>query len=343
MRILRLDKGLGEVSVIPETLDDLWHLERIIKPKDFAEAKSTRILKIGEKEEKKHVFIKIEIEKVEFAKYANQVRLTGKIVYGSPEEFVQTGKYHTLEVEIKEKITIIKKEWKLYDIKRLREAEKEAKRPKIRIVLMDEENAITALVLGYGIEFGHEIYSEARKGTEKFEEKKSKYYAEIMKEIGVHEEKYIVAGPGFEKDNFRKYIEKNKPELLKRMVFENTGYAERNGINELLKKGIIGKLVGEARIERESALIEKMLLHLNKQDGFVSYGFEEVKKAIEGGAVETVLVLDELLRTNEEVEKLIVQAEKSAEVVVFSSEAEPGEKLKGFGGIIGLLRYKMGE
>jgi protein pelota len=343
MRIFRIDRKTGEASVAPETLDDLWHLERIVEPGDFAEGKTYRSVKMGEKEERKPVFIRIEVEKIEFAKYANRLRLTGKIVQGSPEEFVQRGKYHTLEAEKDEKITIIKSEWKAHHINRLREAEREAKRPRIRIIVMDDEKALTALVMGYGVEFGPEIYSEARKGSERFEEMKLKYYSEIADDIAMHEERYIVAGPGFEKDNFRKYLEKKNAGLLKRISFENVSYAERNGVNELLKKGMVGRLIGEARVEKEAALISKIMLHINKGDGLAAYGKEAVGKAAEMGAADTVLVLDELLRKEKDVEALAEMAEKSAAVVVFSSEADPGQELKGLGGVAALLRYKVEE
>ncbi len=340
MRILGIDRKTGEARLVPETLDDLWHLERIVEPGDFAEARTFRSVKLGEKEEKKPVFIRIEVEKVEFAKYANKLRLTGKIVQGEPEEFVQRGKYHTLDAEKGEKITIIKK-WMAHHIKRLKDAEREAKRPKVRIIVMDDEKALTALVMGYGVEYGPEFYSEARKRDEKFEEKRLGYYAEIAKEMGMREERYIIAGPGFEKDNFRKYLEKKEPALLRRASFESVSYAERNGVNELLKKGIVGKLIGEARIEKEAELVGKIMMHINKEDGLAAYGFAEVERALSSGAAETVMVLDELLRNGKKAEALAEEAEKSAVVVVFSSEADPGQELKGLGGIAALLRFRI--
>lgn len=342
MRLLKIDKKTNEISIMPETLDDLWHLERIVEPGDFAQGKTTRSIKIGNKEEKKPVFIKIKIEKIDFAKYSNKLRLTGTVISGSPEEFVQHGKYHTLEIEKNAKITLIK-EWKAHHIKRLREAEKEAKRPKIRIIVMDDEQALSAIVMDYGVEFGSVIYSNARKQDEKFEEKKIKYYSEIRKEIEVHKEKFIIAGPGFEKDSLKKYLEKNNAELLKRLVFENVSYAERSGVNELLKKGVVSRLIGEARIEKETELMEKAKIHLNKEDGLIAYGRDKVKEAIENNAAEIVLVLDEVLRNDKQTAQLIELAEKSAIIVVFSSESDPGQELKGLSGIAALLRFRMPE
>ncbi|MBU0586445.1 mRNA surveillance protein pelota [Candidatus Micrarchaeota archaeon] len=340
MRIVKIDKKNNEIIVIPETLDDLWHLERIVEVGDFVESRTFRSVKLGTSEERKPVFIRIQVEKIEFAKFANRLRLTGKIVQGSPAEFIQMGKYHTIEAEKDGKITLIKK-WKQHHIKRLKEAEKEAKRPRIRIIVMDDEKALTALVMGYGIEFGPEIHCEARKRDEKFEEKKLKYYSEIMTEMERHEEKCIVAGPGFEKDNFKKYLGKKNPELLKKIVFETVSYAERTGVNELLKRGLVGRLIGEARIETEAAIIERLMVHINKDDGLAEYGFERVKNAIEMGAAEIVLVLDEGLRNDKSIEELVEVAEKSSVVVIFSSEAEPGQQLKGLGNVAAILRFRV--
>ena len=340
MRIVRMDRKNNEISVIPETLDDLWHLERIVEPGDFAESRTFRSVKMGDAEERKSVFIRVKVEKVEFAKHANRLRLTGKIMQGHPEEFVQMGKYHTIDAEKGEKITLIK-EWKQHHITRLKDAEKEAKRPKIRIIVMDDEKALTAMVMGYGMEFGPEFYSEARKRSDDFEEKKAKFYSELAKEVESREERYIVAGPGFEKDNFKKYLERKNSELLKRIVFENASYAERNGVSELLKKGLISRLMGEARIEKEAALMERLMMHINKDDGLSAYGPAAVHAALDNGAAEVVMVLDELLRNDKKAEALAEKAEKTSVLVVFSVEAEPGQQLKGLGGIAAILRFRV--
>jgi protein pelota len=60
--------------------------------------------------------------------------------------------------------------------------------------------------------------------------------------------------------------------------------------------------------------------------------------------VSKLLVLDELLRKNEDIEKLVESAEKAgAEIVIISSEGNPGLRLKNFSGIATLLRWKLSD
>ncbi|NYZ77429.1 mRNA surveillance protein pelota [Candidatus Micrarchaeota archaeon] len=341
MRIIHIDRKTGEIKIQADTLDDLWHLEKVVNPGDEAEGKSWRTYKVGTKEEKKAVTIRVKVERVEFAKSANRLRLLGIIVSGSPEEYVQIGKHHSIEIGPDARFKIIKV-WKKHEIDRLREAEKETKKPRVNILVLDEEKALLAVVKPYGVDYGIEIENAARKRGEDFEQREKEYFGKIMAEIERKPEHFIIAGPGFSKDNLKKFIQQRKPELISRITFESCSYAERNGVNELLKKGIVEKVAGEARYEKEEQLMEKFMEMLHRDTGKAVYGIVEVKKAVSLGALEKLFVLDEFLRTNEDAEALIDEAEKAgAAIVIFSSEGDAGLKLKGLGRIAGLLRWKI--
>jgi len=343
MKIIHFDRYSNELKVVADTVDDLWHLEKVLSPGSRVEGHTTRTYKVGKKEEKKHVFITIEVERVEFSKSFNRLRILGKIVAGNPEEFVQIGKFHTIEVNPGDRIKIIQ-QWKSHQIKRLKEAEKESKRPKIRIIVLDEEKALTAIVRSYGIEYGPEIYSSASKRNEKQQDAERTYFGQIAAEIERHPEKYVVAGPGFSRDNLKKFISQKHPDLLKRIIWETCSYAERSGVNELLKRGALEKIMGEERIEKETKLVEELISQIHKDSGRAAYGLLEVKKAIEAFAVEKLLVLDEYLRTDPKAEEAVEAADSAkAEIIIISSEEEPGMKLKGFGKIAALLRFKVRE
>jgi protein pelota len=340
MRILNFDKKSGDTTIIAENIDDLWHLAKIISDGDLVSAETVRTVRVGTTEEKKPVYLTIAVEEVEFSHAINRLRVRGKIVAGRPEEFIQLGRYHTIDIEPNTKLTITK-EWKEWQIARLKEAEKETKRPKIRIIVLDDEKALTAVVRGYGVEYGVEIYNAARKGAEKYEEKTLQYFGEITAEIEKHPERYVIAGPGFTKENLREFIKKRNPGLLKRISFENCSYAERSGVNELFKCGVIEKIMGEERLEREMKLFDEFLTELRKESGLAVYGIKEVKAAVEASAIKKLLILDELLRTSKEAEETIEMAESKAEIVIFSSESDAGIRLKGFGGIAALLKFKL--
>ncbi|MBI2646883.1 mRNA surveillance protein Pelota, partial [Candidatus Woesearchaeota archaeon] len=75
MKLLYSNLRKGEVKILTQNLDDLWYLSTIVEPNDIAQGKTLRKIKSTSDEEKskeaikKPVFIKLEVEKVEFSKY----------------------------------------------------------------------------------------------------------------------------------------------------------------------------------------------------------------------------------------------------------------------------------
>jgi protein pelota len=342
MRIVHRDLRNGEMKLMLQRLEDLWHLERILKEGDLVEARTYRSVKFGEgKEEKKPVFITLRVENVEFAEAANRLRIAGVIMAGNPEEFVQKGRHHTFDLEAGDTVKVTKN-WKNFEISRLEKAVKETSRPTLRIIVMDEEKAITAVLRGYGLEYGPTIWFGGSKREENYEDKVRQYYGEVAAYISKAEERFVVAGPGFAKDDLKDFLKKKYPDLLARITFESCSYAERSGINELMKKGVIEKIVGEAQMEQEERLFEEFMVRVNKGTGLAAYGKKEVAQAVEMGAVESLLVLDDALRKDPEIEKMTEEAEsKKANIVFFSSKGDSAHKLKGFGGIAALLRFRI--
>ncbi|MCI0503982.1 mRNA surveillance protein pelota [Candidatus Micrarchaeota archaeon] len=341
MKIVHFERKTGELKLQVDTLDDMWHLDKVLAPGDEVESHSMRTYKVGTKEEKKSVTVRVKVERVEFAKNANRLRILGPIIWGEPEEYIQLGKYHTIDVEAGDRIKITK-QWRGHEVKRLQEAEKESKRPRIRIIVMDEEKALTAMLRAFGVEYGAEFYSGGSKKGDNYEKSEGEYFGNIAAEIERHPERYVVAGPGFAKENLKKFIEKRKPELLKRIVFENVSYAERSGVNELFNRGVIEKIMGEERFEKEMKLVEELLAEVHRDSGRAAYGIAEVRKAIEAYAVKKLIVLDEYLRADKEAEAVVELADSAkAEIVIFSSEGDAGAKLKGLGKIAALLKFRI--
>ncbi len=306
------------------------------------EARSYRSVKFGEgKEEKKPVFIALRVENVEFAEAANRLRIGGVIISGNPEEFVQKGRHHTFDLEAGDTVKVIKN-WKNFEISRLEKAVKETSRPTLRIIVMDEEKALTAILRGYGLEYGPILWFGGSKREDNYEDKVRQYYGEVAAYISGTDERYIVAGPGFAKDDLKEFLKKKYPDLLSRITFETCSYAERSGINELMKKGVIEKIAGEAQMEQEEKLFEEFMVRVNKGTGLAAYGKKEVAEAVESSAVESLLVLDDALRKDKEIERMTEEAEsKKANIVFFSSKGDSAHKLKGFGGIAALLRFRI--
>ncbi|ACJ16139.1 cell division protein [Thermococcus onnurineus NA1] len=356
MQIIHEDPKEGKVKVKAETLDDLWHLYHIIDEGDVVYAKTLRKQSQrsdslrAEKVEVIPVFLGVRAEKINFHKFANQVRVTGPIVYASRED-VPLGKYHTIAIEEGTVVTIQKPRWKEHHIERLREAVSASKRARVMIVVIDDGEADMALVREYGVEIltsirhnlGGKRYNTDREAEEKrFFHDVAKTMEEIMNREKV--EKAIVAGPGFVKEDFYKFLRENYPELVKKVVIEDTSVTGRTGIYEVIKRGTVDRVYHENRVAKEVQLIEKVLENIAKNNGLVAYGLREVEEAANYGAVETLLVLDELLKgeMREKIEELMDAVRYSrGEVVIVSSEHEGGEKLKALGGLAALLRFRV--
>jgi protein pelota len=142
----------GEIAVVPESLDDLWHLKYVLERGDLIYAYTTRKIDLPmdklrpEKAEKRPVRLGVRLENIELHKFANRLRLHGVI-----EQGVDIGSYHTINIEPYVELSIIKK-WKKDQIERLNEAVRTSNQPKIAIITIEDGEATFGLVKQYTVE-----------------------------------------------------------------------------------------------------------------------------------------------------------------------------------------------
>ena len=96
------------------------------------------------------------------------------------------------------------------------------------------------------------------------------------------------------------------------------------------------------RLVEEQKLIETFLKNLKVNDLAV-YGKEMVEKAIDSGAIETLLLSEDAFKTEESRAILGKLKNSGGNVHVFSSHSDPGNVVKSFGGYCGILRYRLPE
>ncbi len=133
-------------------------------------------------------------------------------------------------------------------------------------------------------------------------------------------------------------------------MIEDTVSTGIPGFLEVLRRGAVDRIVQESRIGREAELMDSLMREI-ATDGLCAYGIAEVVDALEFGAVETLMIVDETLRgfreakagSGVDADALMRKVEHAqGRVVVFSSEFEPGTRLDALGGIAALLRFKVG-
>ncbi len=326
----------GEVKLIPENLDDLWHLKYIIEPKDIVFSWTKRIRESQDKlrsdKEKVTVRLGVEVEKVEFHKFANRLRITGKIVAG-----VEDSGYHTLNITVGRELSIIKENWKDEQLKRLREAVK--KKPETIIVTIEEGEAVVGVVRDWGVE---ECFDVKRSYGKESSERLA-FFSEIVRQLESMEFKYLViAGPGFTKEDFAKFVKEEKPDW--KIITCDTSAIGVRGFMEVLKRGVLNRIVGEIRLAEEAEYIERLLERIAKDDK-VAYGLDEVKRAYDYGAIDVLLIVDEFLKEQREkwdIDEFLRSVEAmGGKIVIMSSEFEPGKMLMSLGGIASLLRFSI--
>lgn len=350
MKIIYSDFKKGEVKVRITSLNDLWYLSQIVEQGDLVKGQTLRKIKIGGSEErsanviKKTVFITVEVEKVEFHKYSDVLRVSGVINEG-PED-VQRGTHHTFNIEINSIITIMKKEWLKYQIDRLKEAASE-KTSNILIVILDREEANFALSKQYGYEFLSELKGDVQKKADE-KQTESRFYSEIVTIMQNYAEKYkiekiIIASPAFWKEELLKTIKDDS--LKKKIILATCSSADKSAINEVLKRSEVQEALKQDRIARELRFVEEIFKEISKK-GLAAYGLVEVENAANLGAIKMLVVTDACIRKSREenfyqkIDYIMKLVDKiKGEIHIISSENDAGKRLDGLGGIAALLRY----
>jgi protein pelota len=337
MKLIRFHEDTGTLKVRVDNLEDLWALQRVVFADDIVKAESERKFKPeGSEGEFKTVMITLRVEKTELDKSAGRLRILGKILEGKPMEYVKLNSYHALNIAPNTELEISKSKWHRYLIDVVRSAVLESRRPRLGIVVVDDEKALPAYLLGYGIEFKKEMYSSLSKRMpqKEFREQEKKYFDEILGAVTrMNVDTVVIAGPGFTKDDIKAYA--NESGALKNsrksLVFESASNAERSGVYELIKSESVAKLMQRERISREFALMEQFLQGL--EAGTSKYGRENVSMAIDDSTAGIVLVNDSIL-WDKSIEEVLEKAERRRLTIeIFNADDEAGMQLNGFKGI----------
>lgn len=361
MRIVHENLKKGELTLVPENLDDLWHLYNIIIPEDIVYARTLRKIDRGEevkrkkKAEKKLVYMGLKVENVDFHEFTSRLRIKGTIIE-APDNIGALGSYHTINVNIGTQIKIIKEEWPDFVLKRIKEAIEAARKPKAIVVAIEEGEATVAIVSDYDLTIVAQVIQSIpgkRLASKYHDEAVKKFFSGVFKIIDENVRKVdnlstiVIAGPGFTKEHFLNYLVSKAPELSSRVIMETASSGGENAVYEVLRRGVISKVAEEMRVEEELKLMEEFLKRLGQESGTIAYGMENVEKAVTFGAVDILLITDKKLReaSKEErkmLDELLREIEKRrGRVVIFSANTPAGKQLENFGGIAALLRYKL--
>ncbi|MBS3158159.1 peptide chain release factor aRF-1 [Candidatus Woesearchaeota archaeon] len=225
------------------------------------------------------------------------------------------------------------------------------------LVVMDRRDATIALLKGKTIvplvKTHSEVPGKMRAGgqsAQRFEQNRElaakahyKKVAEYMKEQFLNLEGLkgiIVGGPGPTKYDL---VEGNfiTADVKKKIIaIKDVTYTDEFGLQEMLER--CDDVFANEEILTERKIMAQFFLLLAKQQNKTSYGLKEVKKRLEQGVVDVLLLSEELDDvTMDELEAVALQFNSKVEII--STETREGQQLRDLGKVAAILRYEVHE
>jgi peptide chain release factor subunit 1 len=177
------------------------------------------------------------------------------------------------------------------------------------ILLIDASEATLATLQGRRLEIAMELTSgvpgKTRAGGQsarRYERLREMRLQEYFTRVGQHANEtflpienlkgIIVGGPGptkydFEKGEYLNYVLKDKI-----IDVIDTSYVQEQGVKEIVDKA--PEIMRKIRYIEEKKLMQQFLYEIGHDTGMVTYGEEDVRRALETGSVRTLLLSDEL-------------------------------------------------
>jgi len=171
----------------------------------------------------------------------------------------------------------------------------------------------------------------ARNFFKKIAEAAKKHFFERPKLKGI-----LIGGPMPSKENFVKESDL-MPELKRKIIaMKDIGYTDESGLKMLVEES--ADILVQESITKEKEIMNKFFAQLATKPEKISYGVDEVRKALKMGAVDKLL-LSSSLKELKELEQ--IAGTTSTEVVYISEETEEGVQFKNLGGAGAFLRYQI--
>ena len=177
------------------------------------------------------------------------------------------------------------------------------------ILLVDSQNATLATLQGRRLEIVRELTSgvpgKTRAGGQsarRYERLRDMRLQEYFTRVGQHANEtflpienlkgIILAGPGptkydFEKGEYLNYMLKGK--IIDTV---DTAYVEEQGVKEVVEKA--PEVMRKVRYIEERKIVQQFLYEVGHDTGKITYGEEQVRRALESGAVHTLLLSEGL-------------------------------------------------
>ncbi|KAF8462530.1 hypothetical protein BDZ91DRAFT_698906 [Kalaharituber pfeilii] len=369
MRLIKnaIDRdGMGAITLFPEEPEDMWHAYNLIHPQDLLHAAAVRKVVTesatgSTSTSRVHTFLTISVEKIDFDPPSSTLHINGRVA--AENKHVKIGSYHTLDLELNRNFSITKAHgWDSVSLQVVADACNTASKAEIGAVVMHEGLANVCLVTEYMTVLRQRIEvpipRKRRGNTAAFDKGMEKFfdtvYQSILRHFPIESLKVILlASPGFLAEGLLDYIMENATKAenkavitaRRKFITEHCSTGHVHALNELLKSPSLQAKLANTRFIKESKAIDRFFEMMTADENRAWYGPKEVARAVDKGAVSTLLLSNTLLRSDSVAErrKYVRMVEEvghsGGESLVLSSIHESGRRLDGLGGVAAILSY----
>lgn len=347
MKLLKKDAAEGFLHLQVDSLDDLWALRSLIQVGDRVTADTVRTAestgdKLREaKMEKRRVRLGVRAESVEWHDFDDHLRVLGPIEAG-PQDM---GRHHTLIVRPDGMDVQILSRHPLaaWQLRLVEEAVAATGRPHLLLLAIDDAEAQFAFLKSYGIQVLGSLPSAGQgKRHEGAAEAKRQFYAQALESLRLLRPDpavpLVVVGPGWWREEFLEFARAKAPHLAAGAVTEGTSAGGRAGVHEAVKRGVVERVARGHRVALEHALVEELMERIAR-GSLAAYGPAEVRRALDAGAVEHLLVTDQVVRSGQAGDALAAAERARATATILSTGHEAGQRLQRMGGWAAFLRF----
>ncbi len=346
MRVLHQDPRTGLLRLRIETPSDLWRVARLVQPGDRVGASTTRrdpeapADTPAAQRERRRVWLVVRAEQVEFHGFSRHVRVTGPIAEGP----FDLGRHHTLELDEGDELTVQKDEFTPSDRALVEEGIHHRGDQRILVAAVDWGDSAIVRVRDRAIEPVAEV-NRTVSGKRYREGTGAKDRAQYVEElVGILRRELpgaqavVIVGPGFLKEELSRTLLERDPAARGKVRVYPTAESGAVGLQELFRSGRATEVLSESVAAQEADLVERLVTALGGGRR-AAVGVAEVEEALGLGAVETLVVHEELLR-DPRVGPILEEARRGrGRVFVVRGEGEAGRRLAALGKIGALLRF----
>jgi protein pelota len=345
-----LDKKKRRVKLRIEGEDDLWTLRTVLREGDIVTAKTTRDVKVSETGEaqRKPMVLSVEVKNVEFQPFSGSLRVKG-IIREGPDKYGLKGSWHSFSFKPGMELVVEKPEgWSKGLLDRV---SRKRYTGKALVAAVDYDEYAIALIGVQGLKMLEEgdIYLPGKDDPSR-EQVLERELSSIANRVVEYASKnnvdtIVIVGPGFLKDLLASKVRTLLPN--KRVLTDDASMGGVKGVEEALRRDKVSEALREVEAVKAGLVVEEFNKLLVRDQDMVAYTPRDVARVARLGAVDKIVMLDELLyspddETRRLAEEILENADKyRAEVLIVPSKSPVARLLLPFGGIIGLLRYKV--